>query len=326
MQIKNQKSKIENVLAMIIRDLYRCPTEDLHKAIIRSRQPVLHRGVVGPASVVELADVDYLVSYPDFDPSLSSVAYEGGDPVAFLVSRIEAGEAVWSLFGGAGRALEMLLDEAMAHWRQEGATRARQGLTGLLGSLPRMAEDADLVNLLKDRGFEVQGLSVEMVAELKKLAVPKEAAEREAEMRRSGYVPRPARPEEVALIARQYHPRHTGQLSQEFWNVLVRHLLPEGLVVLDFRRHLAGYAAYLGWTLGGECPQIGPVFVESVHRRPGLDEMLLLRALDVAKRAGKPRVKVHCKAEKARFYERAGFAAAARFCHEAVAELGLDRG
>jgi len=306
---------------MIIRDLYRCPPEDLHKAIAASSQAVLRRGVVGPPSAVEPADVDYLVAYPSFDPALSFVAYDGGAPVAFLVSRIEGEEAIWSLFGGGGRALEMLLDEAGNHWRREGARRARKGTTGLLASEPRMVEDAELVNLLKDRGFEVQSVSAEMAVELKKFAAPKELADREAELRQKGYGVRPAGPEEVAVVARQYQPRHTGLLSQELWNLFVRHLRADALVVAELRRQIVGCAAYLGWTLSSPAPQLGPRFVDEVHRKAGLDALLVHHALLQAKAGGKEGVKAFCGPADVSFYERAGFAVAARFCHEATAEL-----
>jgi len=313
---------------IIIRDLYRCPTEDLYKAIAAGSQTVLYRGVVGPASSLEAPDIEYLAAHPEFDPSLSFVAYDSGDPVAFLVSRIGAAdrgsEAVWSLFGGraeAGHALEMLLDDAKDHWREEGASRARKGPTGLLGSEPRMAEDSALVDLLKDRGFEVKAESAEMELELKSLAPPGELAELEAEMRRKGYLVRQARPDEVAVVARQYDPRHTGLVSQEFWNLLVRHLQPDALVVLEHRRQIIGYTAYLGWTLQDECPHLAPVFVERVHRGTGLDAILLRRALDAAKHRGKTRVRRLCGSQELAFYQRAGFAVAARFCHEATMEL-----
>ena len=306
---------------MIIRDLYRCPTEDLHKAIAASPQAVLHRGVAGPASSIELADVERLVAYPSFDPALSFVAFDGGEPAAFLVSRIEGDEAVWSLFGGSGRAPETLLDEARDHWRREGAKRARKGATGLLASEPRLTEDAELVDLLKDRDFEIQGASAEMTLDLKKLAAPKDAPEREADLRQKGYSIRSASPEEVAIVARQYQPRHTGQLSQEFWNFLVRHLRADAMVVAELRRQLVGYAAYLGWTLAGDCPQLGPHFVDEVHRKAGLGPVLVHHAVLLAKETGRERVKAWCGPADVGFYERAGFAVAARFCHDAAADL-----
>ena len=242
---------------MIVRDLYRCPPEDLHQAIASSAGAVLRRGVVEPASAIEPGDVDYLVRHPDFDPSLSFVAYDGQRPVAYLVSRIEGegegAEAVWSLFGGAAEmehGLEMALADAVDRWRQEGAARARRGLTGLLGSAVRTAEDGAVVEVLKGKDFEVAAQGAEMALELKKLTGSGGAAEREAELRRKGYLVRPARPDEVAVVARQYHPRHTGWLSLEFWNLVVRHLRPEALAVLEHRRQLIGYAAYLGWKIG----------------------------------------------------------------------------
>lgn len=313
---------------MIFRDLYRCSPEDFHHALAESRQTLLWRGVVEPPSAIEPADVDRLLAHPDFDPSLSFVAYDGGEPVAFLASRIEGrdGErqAVWSLFGGlkdAGHAREMLLDEAMDHWRQAGARRVRKGRTGLLGTEPRRDEDADLIALLEDRGFEITAESVLMGIDLKKLSTSDDALERERENRRKGYYVRTAHPDEVALVARQYHPRHTGTLSLELWNEFVRHLRADALLVGEFHRQICGYAAYYCWTLGSERPTLGPSFVEEAHRSAGLGALLRHHTLAQAKEAGKARVQVHCPAAKARVYEKAGFGVEARFAHEAVAEL-----
>ena len=313
---------------MIIRDLYRCPPEDLGRAIASSGPTLFHGGSIVSPSALEPRDIDYLVAHPDFDPSLSFVAYDGGDPVAYLVSRIEGAgeeaEAVWSLFGGlpeAEHGLEMVLDDAMDHWRQEGARRARKGRTGLLGTEPRLAEDAGLIEVLKGKDFEITGQSAEMVIELKKLSRREGAAEHEADLRRKGYIIRPAHPDEVAVVARQYHPRHTGWLSQEIWNLIARHLHPDALVVIEHRRQVIGYAAYLGWTLEGDCPELGPVFVDQVHRQAGLGSVVLRHALQVMKESGKPKVKVIAGPDRVAFYERAGFAVTTRFCRDAAADL-----
>ena len=307
---------------MIVRDLYRCPPDDLQKAIVASDQTVVRWGVVEPASALTERDVDYLVAYPTFDPSLSFVAYDGGEPVAYLVSRIEGDEAVWSLFGGTvEHGLEMALDDAVDRWRREGARRARKGATGLIGSEPRLAEDAAVIEALKAKDFEVTAKSAGMAVELKRLPSSSPAEERDADLRRKGYFTRPAQPDEVAVVARQCHPRHTGLMGQEQWNAVVRHLRPEAMVIAEHRRQVIGFAAFMGWTLDGESPALGPVFVEPVHRDTGLADVLLRHALVAAKEAGKAQVRAFCDADRAHFYERAGFAVAARYCHEAVAEL-----
>ncbi len=311
---------------MIVRDLYRCPSEDLHKAIAGSSQSVMRWGVVEPASALAEADVDYLLAHAEFDPSLSFVAYDGGEPVAYLVSRIAGEEAVWSLFGGAAEhGLEMCLADAVDHWRREGARRARQGTTGLLGSRPHLADDAAVVELLEARDFECAAASAELAIELKKLPSSSPADAREEALRRKGYFVRPARPDEVALVARQFHPRHTGLTSQEQWNVVVRHLRPEAMLVCDHRRQLIGFAAFLGWTLDGDAPVLGPVFVEPVHRDTGLDGVFLRQALRSAREAGRARVRAFCDDDRVGFYERGGLAVAARFCHAATAELDQAR-
>ena len=312
---------------MIIRDLFRCPTEDLHKAIATSGQPVLRRGVVEPSSAIEPADVAYLVAHPDFDPSLSHVVYDGAEPAAFLVSRfegpVEHREVVCSLFGGkAERAREMVLDAAMEQWRKEKAKRARKGVTGLLGSEPRLAEDAAVVDLLKARGFEQKALGAEMVADLKKLPTPTEAvSDSEARLRQKGFVVRPAQPDEVAVVARQFQPRHTGMLTKEYWNYLAYRLRAEALLVAELRRQLIGYAAYLGWTLDGDSPVLGPTFVEPVHRATNIEDILLRQTLATMKHAGKARVRVFCGTDKVAVYQRAGFAVTAYFCRDLAAEL-----
>ncbi len=313
---------------MIIRDLYRSPIEDLHKAVAASTATLLHCGVVRPPSELEPADVGQLAGHPEFDPSLSFVAYEGPEPVAFLVSRMqqagETTEAVWSLFGGAPRArhgIEMLLDETLAHWRREGARRARKGNFGLLTTQPRVAEDAELVDILKARAFEAQSTSSELAAELKKFATPKELADRKAEAQQKGFLVRIARPDEVAVIARQYHPRHTRAVAQEFWNVVTRHMRAEATVVVEHRRQLIGYATFLGWTLDRPRPWLGPHFVDEVHRKGGLDAVLLHEALLVAKANGKEGVRAYVGAERTEVFQRAGLTVAARFCHEAAADL-----
>ncbi|MBM4035997.1 MAG: hypothetical protein FJ291_30050 [Planctomycetes bacterium] len=313
---------------MIIRDLYRSPVEDLHKAIVASTAAVLRRGVISPPATVEAADVGHLAWHPEFDPSLSFVAYDGPQPVAFLVSRlVPAGdkpEAVWSLLGGAPGAshgVEMLLDETIAHWRREGATRARKETTGLLLSEPRLNEDNDLIALLKERAFEVKGTSSEVTAELKKLATPKELGERAAEMRQKGFGVRVARPDEALVVARQFDPRHTRQGTQEHWNLVVRHMRPEATLVVEHRRQLIGHATFLGWTLDGAAPHLGPHFIEEVHRKGGLDAILLHEALLLAKQNAKERVVAYAGAQRTDVHQRAGFTLTARFCHEAVADL-----
>lgn len=313
---------------MIIRDLYRCPVEDLHKAIAASTATVLRRGVIGPPSAVEAGDVGHLVWSPDFDPAQSFVAYDGPEPVAFLVSRLqpagEKPEAVWTLLGGAPGArhgVEMLLDETLAVWRREGAARARKGTAGLLLSEPRLTEDSDLVELLKQRSFEVKSTSTELSAELKKLATPKELSERAAETRQKGFVIRVARPDEALIIARQYDPRHSRQHAQEYWNLVVRHMRPEATLVVEYRRQIIGFATFLGWTLDGPAPHLGPHFIDEVHRKGGLDAVLVHDALLLAKQNAKEQVRAYCGGERTEVYQRAGFTVAARFCHEAVAEL-----
>jgi predicted N-acetyltransferase YhbS len=307
---------------MIVRDLFRCSTQDLHTVIVGSDQTVARRGVVGPASALGERDIDYLVSHPDFDPSLSFVAYDAGEPVAFLVSRIEGEAAVWSLFGGSSEhGLEVVLEDALDRWRAEGARTARQGATGLLASAPRLEEDAALVGVLKARGFAVGAPQVEMALELKRLPSRSPATERDDALRSKGYRTRPARPDEVVLVARQFHPRHTGLMAREAWNALVRGLTPEALVVCEHRRQLIGFAALLGWTLDGDAPVLGPVFVEPVHRDTGLADVLLRHALVAAKEAGKARARVLCEADATGLYEAAGFALAARYCRHAAAEL-----
>lgn len=313
---------------MIIRDLYRAPLEDLHKAIAASTATVLRRGTLSPPAAVELDDVARLATRPDFDPSLSFVAYEGPEPAAFLVSRLqrtgETSEAVWPLFGGAPgarRALEALLDETKALWRREGATRARKDTAGPLLSEPRAAEDAELLDVLKQRGFQPMATSTEVSAELKKLATPKELADRAAELRQKGFLVRPARPEEALVVARQYDPRHTRQHTQEFWNLVARHMRPEATLIAEHRRQIIGFATYLGWTLDGPCPHLGPHFVDEVHRKGGLDAVLLHEALLLAKQNAKEHVRAFCGVERTDVYQRAGFAVSGRFCHDAVAEL-----
>jgi len=313
---------------MIIRDLYRSPLEDLHKAIAASTATVLRRGVVSAPAEVEAADVEHMAAHPDFDPSLSFVAYEGPDPVAFLVSRLqrvgETTEAVWTLFGGAPgsrHALEALLDDTLAQWRREGASRARKDTVGLLVSEPRLTEDADLVDLLKEREFGVKSASSEMAADLKKLATPKELAERAAEMRQKGFLVRAALPDEALVVARQYDPRHTREHTQEFWNLVARHMRPEATLVVEHRRLVIGFATFLGWTLDRPSPSLGPHFVDEVHRKGGLDAVLLHEALLLAKRNAKEGVRAFCGTGRAEVHQRAGFTVASRFCHEAEADL-----
>jgi len=307
---------------MIIRDLFRCSTDDLHKAFAASTQALLYRRAVQSPAALGPGDIEYLAAHPDFDPALSFVAFDAGEPVACLVSRIEDGTAVWSLLGGSGHGLEMLLDEAMDHWRRAGARRARQGCTGLLGTRPNLADDAELVALLTERGFEVRTVAADLALGLKKLSTPAEVTERETAMRPKGYSVRPARPDEVAVVARQYQPRLTGQCTQEFWNCFARHLRADALVVLDFRRQLVGCAAYLGWTLESDCPQLGPLLVDDAPRQAGLGAVLLHHAVRLAREYGKERVGAHRAEPEAAPFERAGFQAAARYCAEAVAELG----
>jgi len=315
---------------MIIRDLYRCPAEDLQRAIVASGQPVRRRGVIEPASTFGPADIAYLLAHPDFDPSLSFVAYDGAEPVACLVSRIagtgDAAEAIWSFFcskPGADRARETVLDAAMDAWKKEKAKKARNGLTGLLGGELRMAEETPAIDLLKGKGFDVKQLGAEMaVADMKKLPTPTEAAvERENQLRQKGFIVRVAQPEEVAVVARQYHPRHTGWLSQELWNAIARGLRPEALIVIELRRQFIGYGCYYGWTLDSECPELGPLFIEQVHKTNHLEDILLRHTLAAAKQAGKPRVKLNCTTDRVPYYTRAGFTVTCYFCREAEAGL-----
>ena len=313
---------------MIIRDLYRSPVEDLHKAVAASTTTVLRRGSVSQPAAIGAEDVARLASHPDFDPSLSFVAYEGPDPVAFLVSRLqrvgETAEAVWTLFGGAAgarHALEVLLDETMAQWRREGAKRARKQATGLLFTEPRVTEDAELLDLLKQREFALGAPSSEVTVELKKLATPKELADRMAEIAQKGFAIRAARPDEALVIARQYDPRHTRLHTQELWNLVARHMRPEATLVVEYRRQIIGFATYLGWTLEGPCAHLGPKFVDEVHRKSGLDVVLVHEALLLAKQNAKEQVRAYCGADRTEVYQKAGFTVAGRFCHEAVAEL-----
>lgn len=313
---------------MIIRDLYRSPIEDLHKAIVASTATLLRRGVIAPPAEVEAADVGHLAWHPEFDPSLSFIAYEGPEPVAFLVSHIQqvgdTSEAVLSLLGGAPRArhaIEVLLDETMAHWRREGAKRARKGALSLLATEPRIAEDAELIAILKDRGFEMQGTSTELAADLKKLATPKDLAERKAEAQQKGFIIRVARPDELAVIARQYHPRHTRAVTPDFWNLLTRHMRAEATLVVEHRRQIIGYTTFLGWTFDSPRPSLGPHFIDEVHRKGNLDAILVHEALLLAKANAKERVRAYLGTGRTDVHQRAGLAVAARFCHEAVVDL-----
>lgn len=313
---------------MIFRNLHRCPAEDIHHALAASCQGLLRRAVIVEPASIDAADVDYLLAHPDFDPSLSYLAYDAGQPVAFLASRIEPGdggpEAVWCLFGGredVPRAREMLLDEAMDNWRKQGACRARQGRVGMLGSLPRLVHDADVVELLSERGFDVETQSVLLAITLAKLAPPEGLAERERELRQRGYAVRPASPDEVTIVACQFPPRHTGTMTQELWNLFARHLRDDALMVGEFHRQLCGYAGYYGWTLPDERPALAPAFVEEVHRHSGLSALLRHHALRAAKQAGKSGVQVFCAAGATQPYEKAGFAPETRFVSEAVADL-----
>ncbi|MFP4058315.1 MAG: GNAT family N-acetyltransferase [Candidatus Brocadiia bacterium] len=308
---------------MIIRDLYRCPPQDLHRAIAASDTPVLRRGVVEPPAAIEPADVDTLAAHADFDPSLSFVAYDGGEPAAVLVSRLEGDQAVWSLLGArpdAAHPLETLLDEALDHWRQEGAVCARKGLTGLLGTEPREGKDGELLALLEARDFELRTSRLGLRLDLRNLPAS-QFEDREAELRRRGYFVRAAKPDEVAVVARRFHPRHTAACTQEFWNCVARHLRPEGLAVADHRHQIVGFAATLGWTLDGDCPHLGPLFVEPVHRQARLEEPLLGRALLHARHAGKQGVRAVAAIEDAALYQGLGFQVTDRYCHEAEAEL-----
>ena len=79
--------------------------------------------------------------------------------------------------------------------------------------------------------------------------------------------------------------------------------------------------AYLCWTLEGDCPELGPVFVDQVHRQAGLGGVLLRHALQEMKQHGKAQVKVIAGPDRVAFYERAGFAVTARFCRAAAADL-----
>jgi predicted N-acetyltransferase YhbS len=313
---------------MIFRDLYRSPADDLARAIAASGGLLLRRGVVEPAAAVEPADVQALVAHPAFDPSLSLLAYDGGEPAAYLVSRIEARgeerEAVWSLLGGrpdAARAREMLLDDALAHWRKDGVRRVRQGRLGLLAIEPRLDQDPDLIELLKSRGFEASSENLLLAVDLKKLPVGEAAAEHERDLRQKGYFVREAHPDEIAMVARQYHPRLTATLDLELWNQFIWSLRPDALLVGEHRRQICGYVGFYGWTLGRECPALGPSFVEEAHRDSGLGALLRYQALLIAKKAGKTRVQTYCPAAQAKPLEKAGFHVEARFAADAVAEL-----
>ncbi|MFW6164457.1 MAG: GNAT family N-acetyltransferase, partial [Planctomycetota bacterium] len=162
---------------------------------------------------------------------------------------------------------------------------------------------------------------VEMGLELKRLPSRSPATERDDALRGKGYYTRPARPDEVVLVARQFHPRHTNLMGQEAWNALARGLTPQALVVCEHRRQLIGFAALLGWTLDGDAPVLGPVFVQPVHRDTGLADVLLRHALVAAKEAGKARVRVFCEADATGLYETGGLGVAARYCRHATAEL-----
>jgi len=305
---------------MLLRDLFRCHLDDLGRAVCSCEQTVLHRGVSRPASALEAADLETLASHPHFDPSLSFVAFDAGEPVGFLVSRIEGDEAVLTLFGsasGSERSVGTLLDEGMDAWRREGVQRVRTGPTALLVSAPRMTEDADVMALLKERDFEVTSVSSEMGRDLRKL--PPSA--REEDVRRKGLLVHAASADQVAQVARQFHPRRTGQGSQEHWNVFIRRLVPEALVVAEFRRQLVGFASLLGWTLDDEAPHLGPRFVEPVHAETGLGDVLLVHTLQAARDAGKSAVRTHCPSDDAQACERAGFTPTTRHCLTASAPL-----
>lgn len=321
---------------MIIRDLYRCSPEDLQRAIVASGQPVRRRGVIDAASTFGQADIDYLLGHPDFDPSLSFVAYEGAEPVACLVSRIagpaDAAEAIWSFFcskpavPGAreqvgDRARETVLDAAMDAWKKEKAKRARNGLTGLIGSELRMAEETAAIDLLKNKGFEVTQLGAEMAVTDPK--APTEAAtERENQLRQKGFIVRMAQPDEVAVVARQFHPRRSGGwLSAELWNAIARGLRHDALIVIELRRALIGFGCYYGWTLEGDCPELGPLFIEQVHKSNHLEDILLRHTLAAAKQAGKPRIKLNTTTDRVPYYTRAGFTVTGYFARETVADL-----
>jgi hypothetical protein len=313
---------------MIFRDLYACASDELGRAIAGSGQTLLYRGVVTPTSAIEAADVDYLLAHPGFDPSLSFLAFDAGEPVAYLISRIEAdeegGTAVWTLFGGAQESLhaqQSLLDEALEHWRKAGVQRARSGRTGLLATALRRAEDSDRIKLLADRGFEDTHESRLLVADLAKLSTPEGTRERERELRQKGYFVRPAHANEVALVARKYHPRNTGAMDQEQWNAFIRGARPEGLLVAEFRRQLCGYLGYYGWTLSRERPALGRGAVDEPCRDAGLDAWLRTQALREAKEAGKSAVEIYCTAAAARPYEEMGLQVETRFAHLAAPQL-----
>jgi hypothetical protein len=239
--------------------------------------------------------------------------------VGFLVSRIDGDEAVLTLFGaapGSERSLGTLLDEALDAWRREGARRARTGATALLASAPRITEDASIVGLLRERDFEVARTSTELTRDLRKLAPPADE-----ETRRKGFAVHPASPDQVALVARQFHPRRTHCGTLERWNIFIRGLVPEALVVAELRRQLVGYASLLGWTLDDDAPHLGPRYIEPVHASTGLGDVLLAHVLGAARSAGKETARVHCPPDDAEACERAGFALATRYCLTAVADL-----
>jgi hypothetical protein len=179
-----------------------------------------------------------------------------------------------------------------------------------------MSEDADILALLKERDFEVTCVSTEMSRDLRKLAPPTDE-----ETRRKGFAVHPASPDQVAQVARQFHPRRTHHGTLEQWNAFIRRLVPEALVVAEFRRQLVGYASLLGWTLEDEAPHLGPRHVEPVHASTGLGDVLLAHVLRAAHAAGKERARVHCPPDDAQACERAGFALTTRHCLTAVADL-----
>jgi len=305
---------------MLFRDLFRCQLDDLRSALQGCEQTVLCRGVARAASSLDAADLEALASHPCFDPSLSFVAFDAGEPVGFLVSRVEGDEAVLSLYGstpGSERSLGALLDEGMVAWRREGVQRVRTGPTGLLASAPRLTEDAGVVALLKERDFEVAAVSTAIARDVRKLG----PSAREEDARRKGLTVHPASPDQVALVARQFHPRRTGQGSLEQWNLFIRRLVPEALVVEEFRRQLVGFASLLGWTLDDDSPHLGPRYVEPLHADSGVDDVLLTHILQAARAAGKESVRAHCPPSPADACEQAGFVPTTRHCLTAVASL-----